>query len=362
MKRTREDGSAKRTKQIEEGIQRIQQEQSQLRLSREGAVNPETKDFCGVFSALELDNSWDFLKFKQGFAITITSLSDELVEFDMVGIDAPLANAFRRLLIAEVPTVAISQVTMYQNTGVIHDENLAHRLGLVPIKFEPDYLEWRQADSEFDASNSLRFNLHVTCDRGKRSVYASDLKWQPWNEEQSERFGNDPPKPVVGDILIAQLRSGQEIECECFCEKGIGKEHAKWSPVCTAFYRLLPDVRLTQDILGQEAEVLKEVCPMGVFDIEDLPTGDKRAIVANPRKCTTCRECIESFPGEQRGLHLGKAKQHFLFSVESVGQVPAPILFERALRRFQDKCEVAMRVLESRGEGQEQAAGAASAS
>ena len=45
----------------------------------------------------------------------------------MVGIDPPLVNAFRRILIAEVPTVAISRVTIHQNTSVIHDENLAHR-------------------------------------------------------------------------------------------------------------------------------------------------------------------------------------------------------------------------------------------
>jgi DNA-directed RNA polymerase I and III subunit RPAC1 len=30
---------------------------------------------------------------------------------------------------------------------------------------------------------------------------------------------------------------------DLICEKGIGKTHAKWSPVCTAFYRLLPDIR-----------------------------------------------------------------------------------------------------------------------
>lgn len=52
----------------------------------------------------------------------------------MKGIDPPLVNAFRRILIAEVPTVAISRVTIHQNTSVIHDENLAHRLGFRALK------------------------------------------------------------------------------------------------------------------------------------------------------------------------------------------------------------------------------------
>lgn len=347
MKRSRGTNVAERSNPAE-AVRRMQEQESYLRLSRDGPLNPETKDFCGVFSALELDNSWDIMKFKQGFKINITSMSDDVVEFDMIGIDAALANAFRRILIAEVPTVAIGQVTLYQNTSVIHDENLAHRMGLVPIKFEPDNLEWRQPDSEFNESNSLRFFLHVSCDRGKRSVYSSDLEWQPWSEVQLEKFKEAPPKPVESDILIAQLRAGQEIECECFVEKGIGKEHAKWSPVCTAFYRLLPQITLTQDILGEDAEKLKIACPTGVFDIEDLANGQRRAVAANPRKCTTCRECLESFPGERLGLMLGKAKQHFLFSIESIGSVPAPLLFEKALRRLQDKCDLAMRVLESR--------------
>ena len=56
-----------------------------------------------------------------------------------------------------------------------------------------------------------------------------------------ERFADDPIRPVHDDILIARLRPGQEIELEAWCEKGLGKTHAKWSPVSTASYRLLPE-------------------------------------------------------------------------------------------------------------------------
>lgn len=78
---------------------------------------------------------------------------------------------------------------------------------------------------------------------------------------------------------------------ELFCEKGIGKTHAKWSPVSTAYYRLVPDIRLKREVLNEEAKQLKRTCPVGVFDIEDIGKG-KRAVVADARKCTTCRECI----------------------------------------------------------------------
>lgn len=63
------------------------------------------------------------------------------------------------------------------------------------------------------------------------------------------------------------------------CRKGVGKDHAKFSPVATASYRLLPVVSLKEEIVGEEAEELVVKCPLNVFDIEDLGDGDKRAKV-----------------------------------------------------------------------------------
>ena len=39
--------------------------------------------------------------------------------FELVGVDASIANALRRVLIAEVPSMAISTVFMYDNTSVM---------------------------------------------------------------------------------------------------------------------------------------------------------------------------------------------------------------------------------------------------
>ena len=220
-------------------------------------------------------------------------------------------------MIAEIPTIAIEKVEMWQNTSIIPDENLAHRMGLVPLAVDPRLFEYKtSAKKPYDETNSLRFKLHKICTKkdpsakniqiksihdeekhyNNANVYSGDLEWIPIGN-QAERFrseGIPEPKPLHDDILLAKLRPGQEIEMELVCEKGIGKTHAKWSPVCTAYYRNLPDIRFTGgDILNEEAKELKQLCPMGVFDIEDIGKKQVRAVIKNKGEaCTTCRECI----------------------------------------------------------------------
>ena len=81
---------------------------------------------------------------------------DELV-FDMIGINAAIANAFRRILLSEVtfPRMPLfhysvlfrfrqwqlNKVYIYNNTSLIQDEVLAHRLGLIPIFADPRQFE-----------------------------------------------------------------------------------------------------------------------------------------------------------------------------------------------------------------------------
>ena len=77
---------------------------------------------------------------------------------------------------------------------------------------------------------------------------------------------------------------GQEIELEAHCVKGIGATHAKWSPVATASYRMLPEVVLLKPVEGGLAQELVAKCPQKVFDIEDI--GSKKVAVAAVRKVT----------------------------------------------------------------------------
>lgn len=65
------------------------------------------------------------------------------------------------------------------------------------------------------------------------SVYSSHFTWAP-KGEQAEIFQDNPPAPSNLNILLAKLRPGQEIDMELHAIKGVGQEHAKWSPVGTS--------------------------------------------------------------------------------------------------------------------------------
>lgn len=282
--------NAEMTDDQEETSRKVDQMKNRATVKKHGVDNSNTFEHPASFAATSKQLDSNSLKhFVQNVDIKIKKMSDEEIVFDLIGAEPPLANALRRIMIAEIPTIAIEKVTMWQNTSILPDENLAHRMGLIPIKADARQFEYHTVGKDYTEEDSLKFKLHKICTKkdpsapmvlnnthdeeklyNNSNVYSGDLEWIP-EGDQKKRLGD--VKPLHDDILIAKMRPGQEIEMDLICEKGIGKTHAKWSPVCTAFYRLLPDITV-EGVTGQDAKDLKKLCPMGVFDIEDL--GGKR--------------------------------------------------------------------------------------
>ncbi|KAH0069452.1 RBP11-like subunits of RNA polymerase, partial [Aureobasidium melanogenum] len=139
--------------------------------------------------------------------------------------------------------------------------------------------------------------------------------------------------------LIAKLRPGQTIHLQCHCIKGIGADHAKFSPVATASYRLLPSINIKEPILGADAKKFARCFPRGVIALEDDPaTGEKKAVVADPMKDTVSRECLRHDEFKDK-VQLGRIRDHFIFSVESTGQIDSDEVFLESVRALKIKCE-----------------------
>ena len=147
------------------------------------------------------------------------------VTLQLEGIDRSYANAVRRFCIAEVPAMAIDDVVILENSSVLYDEILAHRLGMIPIKTD---LDRYNLPEDCDCGNPLGCHkcrvLFVLDAKGKdkvSTVYSGDLV----SEDREVR-------PVSESIPVVKLAQGQSVKLEAYARLGKGKEHAKWQP-CT---------------------------------------------------------------------------------------------------------------------------------
>jgi len=155
---------------------------------------------------------------------------------------------------------------------------------------------------------------------------SSDLIWRPAGE-QAEVFGNCPPAPTNPDIVLAKMRPGQEVHMELHAVKGVGKDHAKYSPVATASYRLLPHITIKKPIPPQLAEKFQSCFSPDVVKIDPktrVVSVDER----NLRKDSVSREVFRH-PEFADSVALGRVRDFFLFVVESEGPYsPERILLE----------------------------------
>ncbi|XP_071962083.1 DNA-directed RNA polymerases I and III subunit RPAC1-like [Antedon mediterranea] len=337
---------------------RMEEIRTKIELKEHSIVNVNSTDFPGGYTGI--DDSWNLDKFAKKFRIDVVDIKDDRIEFDMVGVDASVANAFRRILLAELPTMAIEKVFILNNTSLIQDEVLAHRLGLIPIKADPRLFEYQQeGDDEGSPEDTVEFNLKIKCTRNPNApkdatdpeelyrnckVWTKDMKWIP-RGNQEDLYGQNAFKPVNDDILIAKLRPGQEIDVKLNCVKGIGKDHAKFSPVATASYRMLPDVSLNSEVTGTLAERLVACFSKNVMEIREID-GVKHAVVVNPRHETCSREVFRHEDLKDL-VKLTRIRDHFIFSVESTGALPPNVLVSEAIKVLMSKCKQFLSELDS---------------
>ncbi|OXB65426.1 hypothetical protein ASZ78_005053 [Callipepla squamata] len=259
-----------------------------------GVRNVHTTDFPGNYPGY--DDAWDPRRFEEEFRVDVVREEDGVLEFDMVGIDAAVANAFRRILLAEFQL----KIKCSRNP---------------------------EAARESSDPNELYFN---------HKVYSKHMTWVPLGN-QADLFPDADFRPVHDDILIALLRPGQEIDVLMHCVKGVGKDHAKFSPVATASYRLLPDITLLQPVEDEAAETLQKCFSPGVIEIQNVK-GKKVARVANARLDTFSREVFRH-EGLKNLVRLARVRNHYIFTVESTGILPPDVLVTEAIKILMGKCQ-----------------------
>ncbi len=251
--------------------------------------------------------------------IVFSSTDDSAARFRLTGTSQPFANALRRAMIGEVPTLAIEDVRIYDNTSALFDEMLGHRLGLIPIRTDLDcYIPQDQCICEGAGCDrcSVMFTLSV---EGPAMVYSRDL------------IPQDPrATPAVDCIPIVKLTKDQKVVLEARAILNSGRVHAKWQPTTTCGFKNYPVVEISDrcDACGQ----CVDECPRGILVVKG-----GRVTVAEGRleECSLCRlcerACLNTGIGEEPAIRVRSDDSRFIFVVEGDGSLPVREILQRAL-------------------------------
>lgn len=155
-------------------------------------------------------------------SLEILSQDDKEMSIKLKGISLQYANALRRICLNGIPVFAIDTVDIIENSSVLADEGIAHRLGLIPLKtdlsrfVEPSKCE---CHSESGCSNCrVMLMIDVGESDTTRTVYSNELTSE-----------DDTVKPTSDKIPIVVMAPGQRLKIEAYARLGRGTEHAKWN-------------------------------------------------------------------------------------------------------------------------------------
>eukprot|EP00747_Dinoflagellata_sp_TGD_P186239 gnl/TRDRNA2_/TRDRNA2_43167_c0_seq1.p1 gnl/TRDRNA2_/TRDRNA2_43167_c0~~gnl/TRDRNA2_/TRDRNA2_43167_c0_seq1.p1 ORF type:complete len:353 (+),score=71.53 gnl/TRDRNA2_/TRDRNA2_43167_c0_seq1:122-1180(+) len=248
--------------------------------------------------------------------IQVTEASDTMVKFTLTDTDVSVANALRRIMLAEIPTMAIETVNVEDNESVLFDEFIAHRMGLVPLSShgvgdipgDPGYNTPKEC-SCFDGCPycTVEYKLDVLNTEDRiLSVTHFDIqestKYQRADEMPERHKVRCAPFPnpdideakdrLDNGILLCKLKKDQRLRMVCLAHKGIPKFHSKFQCTATSLYRYQPIVQLEREQIDslsfdQKAEFV-DACPRRVFDFDD----NDQVQVTKENDCIFCDECI----------------------------------------------------------------------
>jgi len=260
--------------------------------------------------------------------VKILEEKENSLRFLLKGTTHAYANALRRAMLAEVPAMAIEDVIIIENTSVLYDEVMAHRLGLIPLKTDLDaYVLPEECDckSELGCSKCrASFTVEAEAVEEPVMVYSSDLKPEA------------DVTPVSGGIPIVKLGPRQRLKLELYARLGRGIEHAKWQPVSACAYKYLPKVTLNTENLSNPEEVIR-ICPTDVY----MRDPESKIAIRDEMACTLCMDCVQkAVPVDSKKGAPVKVEgddTSYVFYVESTGAIPPRRIVTEASRILDKK-------------------------
>ncbi|MFB6217645.1 MAG: DNA-directed RNA polymerase subunit D [Halobacteriaceae archaeon] len=245
------------------------------------------------------------------FDVEFIDRDERSARFLVRGATPALANGIRRAILADVPTMSIDSVRVVENSSVMFDEQIALRLGLVPLTTPP---------GEFEVGDAVTLSLSVEgpppdADQSQTvTVYSGDLT-----------SADAMVEPADENIPIIDLKPGQRLELEADAVLGRGRDHAKNQGGVAVGYQHLQRV-----VPGDDRS-----------EYEDPDPEIVRGVVEDDGELVAAEEfdndLTERYPGKE--VEVSDIENAFVFHVESDGSMPVEDLVVRAAQSIGDRAE-----------------------
>lgn len=235
--------------------------------------------------------------------VRLLSKKGNKIEFTLEESTPAFANALRRVMLSEIPVLAVDWVDFEENDSALFDEVIAHRLSMIPLEFDPKKFN-SPMECKCKGVGCSNCQVILALEKtGPGIALSGDLK-------STDRA----VKPIDGAFPIVELLDGQRVKFQAAARLGIGKSHAKYQ-AANAAYQYEPVISKLKP--GEDKDL--EACPKNLVDLK----------AGKPAINDTARMDI------QGACKIGDFKisldpTRFIFRVESISGLPPEYIVEKA--------------------------------
>lgn len=231
--------------------------------------------------------------------LKILNKNDTILKFVIEGTDNGFANALRRIMISEIPVMAIEVVDIEENSSGLFDEVIAQRLGMIPLTYDTKIFDVKKGNK-----GSVTNEVVLVLDKkGPALIKAGDMK-----------STSDDVKAVDSNIPIVELIEGKSLKFEATAELGYGKDHSKWKASIVG-YQNVASVKATAS----------DICNEHCFDKKD-----GKVKMGLEEDCVKCRKLLEK---EQPKIE----EDSYIFTVETISGLKPEQVLNLALDELEEQ-------------------------
>lgn len=227
------------------------------------------------------------------------------------------ANALRRIMISEVPTMAMDVINFQDNGSAVFDEVIANRVGNIPLRFDPGKFN-RSEECKCEGKGCPLCQVVFSAEKeGPGILHSGDMKSSDKNV-----------KPISDDFPIVQLLRGHRIKFEAVARLGTGRAHAKWQ-AANAVYVFYPELDVKKGFT--ELNNVVEACPKGVLAVRN-----RKLEIEDPFRADECKMAEDVSEGN---VVIKNDETKFLFRVETVSGLDTKYIITEAARILYEKAK-----------------------